>query len=150
MRKFFYHSLWASILFVALPAVLYAQSPAPDPWQPDQLIAPSIFVTEMKFPEKQRPVLIDIGPAGTIPGALVAEPAHEKEGFAKLQKLLKNIPRDKEVVIYCGCCPFDHCPNVRPAFKLLLDMGFTHPRLLDLSHNLKQDWIDKGYPILNE
>jgi hypothetical protein len=29
-------------------------------------------------------------------------------------------------------------------------MGFTHPRLLNLSHNLKADWIDKGYPMEEE
>jgi hypothetical protein len=51
------------------------------------------------------------------------------------------------VVIYCGCCPFAKCPNVRPAFSTLLGMGFKNPRLLNLSHNLKADWIDKGYPL---
>jgi hypothetical protein len=36
---------------------------------------------------------------------------------------------------------------VRPAFKLLNDLQFTNAKLLDLSHNLKADWIDKGYPV---
>jgi hypothetical protein len=26
-------------------------------------------------------------------------------------------------------------------------LGFVNGRLLDLSHNLKVDWIAKGYPI---
>jgi len=50
-------------------------------------------------------------------------------------------------VIYCGCCPFEHCPNVRPAFQLLNEMKFTNQKLLNLSTNLKTDWIDKGYPV---
>jgi hypothetical protein len=34
------------------------------------------------------------------------------------------------VVIYCGCCPLDKCPNVRPAFTLLKTMGFTNLHVL--------------------
>jgi hypothetical protein len=26
-------------------------------------------------------------------------------------------------------------------------MGFTNQKLLDLSYNLKADWLDKGYPV---
>jgi thiosulfate/3-mercaptopyruvate sulfurtransferase len=35
-------------------------------------------------------------------------------------------------------------PNIRPAFKLLTEMEFTHFKLLNLPHNLKTDWIDRG------
>jgi len=28
-------------------------------------------------------------------------------------------------------------------------MKFTNYYLLNLPHNLKQDWIDKGYPVKN-
>jgi thiosulfate/3-mercaptopyruvate sulfurtransferase len=51
------------------------------------------------------------------------------------------------VVIYCGCCPFSRCPNVRPAFELLKEMKFTMPRLLNLPHSLNDDWVSKGYPM---
>ena len=57
-----------------------------------------------------------------------------------------SIPKDTKVVVYCGCCPFEHCPNVRPAIDVLKEMKFTNYYLLNLSHNLKTDWIDKGYP----
>ncbi len=66
----------------------------------------------------------------------------------KWKNELQKLPRNTDIVIYCGCCPFEHCPNIRPAFKLLNDMGFTNQKLLNLSHNLKADWIDKGYPIM--
>ena len=61
---------------------------------------------------------------------------------------LKKLPKNKRVVIYCGCCPFEHCPNVRPAIQLLKQMKFTNYRLLDLPKNIKIDWIDKGYPTV--
>ena len=51
------------------------------------------------------------------------------------------------IVIYCGCCPFEHCPNIRPAFNLLNEMGFTNQKLLSLQKNIKADCIDKGYPV---
>jgi hypothetical protein len=51
------------------------------------------------------------------------------------------------VVIYCGCCPFRNCPNIRPAFNLLKEKGYTKPRLLNLKQNLKVDWTDYGYPM---
>jgi thiosulfate/3-mercaptopyruvate sulfurtransferase len=48
------------------------------------------------------------------------------------------------IVFYCGCCPFNHCPNVRPAFKVLKQMGFTNFKLLNLPENLKVNWINIG------
>jgi hypothetical protein len=76
-----------------------------------------------------------------------AGPARDKENLDKLGKLLSKEDRNREVVIYCGCCPFEHCPNVRPAFSLLMGMHFTHAKLLNLSHNIRVDWINKGYPV---
>jgi alkanesulfonate monooxygenase len=40
----------------------------------------------------------------------------------------------------------DRCPNIRPAFSLLNEMKFTHAHLLNLEHNIKTDWVAKGYP----
>jgi hypothetical protein len=60
---------------------------------------------------------------------------------------LSTLPKDANIVIYCGCCPFVKCPNIRPAFTLLNKMGFKKHKLLNLSHNVKTDWIDKGYPV---
>ena len=71
----------------------------------------------------------------------------DKQKIEKLKKELSKLPKDTNIVIYCGCCPFKDCPNIRPAFKLLNEMKFTNHKLLNLSHNLKVDWIDKGYPI---
>jgi hypothetical protein len=49
--------------------------------------------------------------------------------------------------VYCGCCPFEKCPNIRPAFNLMKAMGFSNGKLLNLPTNLKQNWIAKGYPV---
>jgi thiosulfate/3-mercaptopyruvate sulfurtransferase len=74
----------------------------------------------------------------------------EKENMDKLKKELGGLLKETNVVVYCGCCPFEHCPNVRPAIDVLKEMKFTNYRLLNLPHNIKTDWIDKGYPTLKE
>lgn len=84
---------------------------------------------------------------GGIKNSIDIGPANEKGNLEKLKKQLSNLPKDADIVIYCGCCPFKDCPNIRPAFKLLNEMKFTNHKLLNLSHNLKVDWIDKGYPM---
>jgi hypothetical protein len=71
----------------------------------------------------------------------------EEENLKKLKENLSKMKKGTQVVVYCGCCPYDHCPNVRPAIQVLKDMKFTNYRLLDLPHNLKTDWINKGYPV---
>jgi len=38
------------------------------------------------------------------------------------------------------------CPNIRPAFLALRDMGFTRLRVLMLPTDLYTDWVQKGYP----
>jgi thiosulfate/3-mercaptopyruvate sulfurtransferase len=67
----------------------------------------------------------------------------------KLKDSLAGLPKESEIIIYCGCCPFERCPNVRPAIQVLKDLNFTNYKLLNLPHNIKIDWIDKGYPSNN-
>jgi hypothetical protein len=40
----------------------------------------------------------------------------------------------------------EKCPNIRPAFAALHEMGFTKVRVVSIPTNFKTDWIDKGYP----
>lgn len=81
-----------------------------------------------------------------IPGSIYAGPAAKPEGIALLKAEVEKLPRNREIVIYCGCCPWDHCPNVRPAMELLKQMGFTKVKALYVPDNFKVDWMDHGYP----
>jgi hypothetical protein len=81
-----------------------------------------------------------------IAGSTYAGPASKPEGIELLKKAVAREPRDRAIVLYCGCCPWDHCPNIRPAFAALKRMGFTHVRALEIPTNLKTDWVDPGYP----
>jgi hypothetical protein len=118
-----------------------------EPWTPEQLLAPADLAARINQKDPSLPLLICVGPSGVIKGSIETGPGRDKENIDKLRKLLSKEDRNREVVIYCGCCPFEHCPNVRPAFSVLKEMHFTHPKLLNLSHNIKIDWIDHGYPV---
>ena len=118
-----------------------------EPWRPDQLLEPADLAATIANPDAARPLIISIGPAATIKGSVGVGPASEAENVAKLEKLLSKESKDRAIVIYCGCCPFKNCPNVRPAFAKLNEMGFKKHKLLNLAKNLKTDWLDKGYPI---
>src|SRR5689334_19247584 len=50
-----------------------------------------------------------------IPAAAFAGPTSRTQGLDLLKTAVANLPRDRDVVIYCGCCPYDECPNVKPA-----------------------------------
>ncbi len=117
-----------------------------EPWQASELLAPAALAAQLNG-KGPAPAIFDMGPAGTIKGARKIGPAQEEASLVKLKAALVGLPKDQPVVVYCGCCPFEPCPNIRPAFRLLKAEGFTQPRLLNLAHNLKADWIDAGYPM---
>jgi thiosulfate/3-mercaptopyruvate sulfurtransferase len=97
-----------------------------------------------------RPAIFMVGPnvlyrSKHIPGAVYAGPGSGEAGLAMLKGEADKLPRDREVVLYCGCCPWDHCPNVKPAMNLLKQMGFAKAKALFLDTGFKGDWLDKGY-----
>jgi thiosulfate/3-mercaptopyruvate sulfurtransferase len=124
-----------------------SMTPAPqEPWTREQLMAPAALAAEINNPAGKNPVIICIGPGALIKGSVDVGPTKEKGNLEKLRKELDLLPKDSDIVIYCGCCPFDHCPNIRPAFALLNEMKFTNAHLLNIEHNIRTDWVDKGYP----
>ncbi len=102
--------------------------------------------------EGEKPLLLHVGfpvlyRGGAIPGSKFAGPGQTREGIASLRAAVKDVPTDKPIVIYCGCCPWDHCPNMRPAYQALTSLGFKNVRALYTPKNLETDWVQHGYPI---
>jgi thiosulfate/3-mercaptopyruvate sulfurtransferase len=120
---------------------------AAEPWTDKELKEPAALAATLGDAKAPQPVILNIGPVQQIKGAIAIGPAGVTENLGKLKQHLATLPRDKEVIIYCGCCPFRRCPNVRPAFELLKKMKFTKARLLNLPASLNEDWISKGYPM---
>ena len=117
-------------------------------WTPDQLMNPSELSTILKE-NKPVPVIYSIGPGAIIPHSKDIGMIKEADNMKLFKDELGKLPKDTQIVVYCGCCPYEHCPNVRPAVQLLKEMKFTNFKLLDLPHNIKIDWINKGYPVEN-
>lgn len=145
----------AKIIFVlisGLAIITYAfrnfsQPKDGEPWNESQLIQPSDLAKTLNNPDIPQPFIFNIGPSGLIKNAIEIGSAQDAENLNLLKTHLAKIPSNKEIVIYCGCCPFNDCPNIRPAFKLLNDLKFTNHKLLNLTQNLKVEWVDKGYPM---
>ena len=142
MRYFTF--LFTALLIVSSSAI-YAQQQV-DPWTEGQLLATETLAARITGGNADDLVVLTVGFDAVIKGSVDVGPAMEAENVDKLRSYLKDLPNDAEVVIYCGCCPFDRCPNVRPAFTVLNEMGFKNAKLLNIPQNIKVDWLDKGYP----
>ena len=121
-----------------------------DPWSPGDLIQPEELAHMLS--NQQKPVLLQVGivhlyKMGHIPGSKYAGPANAAEGLDSLKKQAQGLSRDSQIVCYCGCCPWANCPNMRPAYQTLREMGFKKVKLLYLPNSFGQDWSSKGYPV---
>ncbi|MCC6860958.1 MAG: rhodanese-like domain-containing protein [Bryobacterales bacterium] len=120
-------------------------------WKESDLLQPAQLAARLKE-AGAKPLLIEISfpvlyRARHIPGAVFAGPTARPQGLELLRKAVANQPKDSEIVLYCGCCPFDKCPNVRPAFEAMRALGFGRVKVLFIPVNLVKDWVEKGYPI---
>jgi len=117
-----------------------------------QLIKPEELVKILQSSNGEKPLMIQVGShvlyqQAHIPGSEYIGPASSESGLQQMRKRVEPLPRNKFIVIYCGCCPWSHCPNVKPADDALRAMGFTNVRVLHVANNFGTDWVDKGYPV---
>ena len=133
------------VLVLAALAFQKVNAQNPVNWTAEQLIQPSELAATLKE-GKEIPVIISVGPSALIPHSKDIGIIKEKENMKKFKDMLAGLSKDTRIVVYCGCCPYEHCPNVRPAVEVLKEMKFTNFKLLDLPHNIKMDWINMGYP----
>lgn len=116
-------------------------------WKDAQLIEPSVLANKLKT-NTSHAIIFNMGPMENIKGAKQIGPGKEAENIEKLKKEVASLPKNTEIIIYCGCCPLQtKCPNAKPAFDALIKLGFTNVKVLNLATNLKTNWIDKGYPL---
>ncbi len=128
----------------------FAAAAQDEPWKPAEMVTAGKMAEELKTPDAARHILYVGFPilykGAHIKDAGFAGPCSKPDGLDLLAASLKDVPLDAEVVIYCGCCPFARCPNIRPAYRRLKEMGYTNIKVLDLPTNLHTDWVEKGYP----
>ena len=137
--------LVAPLLFVGVPA-----KAATDVIPASVLIQPAQLASELKAAP---PTILQVGfsklyQQAHIPGAIYAGPTNSETGVAALKAAADKLPREAAIVIYCGCCPWNRCPNMDAAYTTLKAMGFSKLRALYIADNFGQDWVDKGYPVV--
>ena len=132
-------------VILGVAALLTAQTAA---IRDSDLVSPSELAAHLA----EKPLILHVGfpvlyRAAHIPGSGFAGPGSKAEGIASLRKAVEGQPRNREIVLYCGCCPWSHCPNVKPADDTLRTLGFTNVKVLYIADNFGTNWVDKGYPV---
>jgi len=117
-----------------------------------RLINPDELVRILQSAKSEKPLMIQVGShvlytQAHIPGSEYIGPASSESGVLSLRKRMESLPRNKFIVLYCGCCPWNHCPNVKPAADALRAMGFTNVKVLHIADNFGSDWVEKGYSV---
>jgi hypothetical protein len=126
-----------------------AASSFPGPWGTNTVAAADL-VKELAGGDK--PLVVCTAPPswyrrGHIPGAVLYGPASSPGALEELTAWARRLPRTTSLVIYCGCCPLQYCPNLEPAYDALEGMGFKRLRVLILPENFGVDWVNRGYPV---
>jgi hypothetical protein len=144
-------------LIVAAPAELVPGATQGKSTEPSSVPGPNLINAQdlakiLQSPKAGRPLLIYVGfrlpyTQAHIPGSEYFGPAANQAVVQQLQKHVQGLARNRFIVIYCGCCPWSHCPNVKPAYAALRDLGFTKLKVLYIPENLGTDWVNKGYPF---
>jgi thiosulfate/3-mercaptopyruvate sulfurtransferase len=137
---------------MVLCALLATQVLAQDPWAAKDLMQPRELAARLQAKNQPSATILFVGfpmlyHGAHIPGAILLGPCSKAEGLEALRKAVRDLPREQEIILYCGCCPFVKCPNVRPAYSALHELHFSHVKVLFVETNLHTDWVEKGYPV---
>jgi thiosulfate/3-mercaptopyruvate sulfurtransferase len=117
-----------------------------------QLIQPGELNQLLKAGGGDKPLVLQVGSRvlfdqAHIAGSEYGGAGSQTAGLQQLQGRVAPLPRTTLIVVYCGCCPWNRCPNIAPAMKVLRDLGFTRVKALYIADNFGADWADKGYPV---
>jgi thiosulfate/3-mercaptopyruvate sulfurtransferase len=99
----------------------------------------------------QKPVVLHVGfnnfyEQAKVPGSDYAGPGSTPEGLQLLRQRVSSLQKKQLIVLYCGCCPWDKCPNARPAYEALHAMGFTNVKVVHIAENFGTNWVNAGLP----
>ncbi|HEX4229440.1 MAG TPA: rhodanese-like domain-containing protein [Bryobacteraceae bacterium] len=138
-------------LLAAFPKDIWSAVEQTDPWTPSELIQPAQLAEILKTHSGQPHIVCVAFPVlyrtRHIAGAQFAGPTGKPEGIASLKQAAAQLPKNADIVLYCGCCPMVRCPNIRPAYRTLKELAYTRVRVLSLPDDFRRDWEDKGYPV---
>ncbi len=117
-----------------------------------QLVQPDELNRLLQTHAAEKPLILQVGSRvmfaqAHIPGSEYAGTGSQDVGSQQLRARVAQLRHETFIVLYCGCCPWNRCPNVGPAYSLLTGMGFTHVKVLYIADNFGADWVNKGFPV---
>ena len=115
-------------------------------------IEPDALAKMLNASKGEKPVVLHVGfknfySQARIPGSDYAGPGSTPEGLELLRQRVSSLQRKQLIVLYCGCCPWDKCPNAKPAYEALHAMGFTNVRVVHVAENFGANWVNPGLPV---
>jgi thiosulfate/3-mercaptopyruvate sulfurtransferase len=117
------------------------------------LIQAADLAANLKSASAPKPLILQVGfrklyAQAHIPNSEYVGAAGEDAGLQLLRNRVATLSKDTAIVIYCGCCPWSHCPNIAAAYNALHALGFTQVRVLYIADNFGDDWVRLGYPVV--
>ncbi|MFI5180043.1 MAG: rhodanese-like domain-containing protein [Thermoanaerobaculia bacterium] len=115
-------------------------------------MTPEQLAQTLRSTGAEKPAMFQVGfrvlfAQAHIPGSQYAGPGSKQTGLDTLRKAVAAFPKTKPIVLYCGCCPWERCPNLEQPWTMLRAVGFTRVKVLYIPKNFGQDWAQKGYPV---
>jgi rhodanese-related sulfurtransferase len=123
-----------------------------DPWIASDIITVQDLLNVINGKKKDKPTIIQIGfkslyEYAHIPGSIFAGPAENDDGIELLKLKTNKMSKSQNIVLYCGCCMWYECPNIRKAYREMKDLGFRNVKALYIPNSFNADWKNKGYPV---
>lgn len=132
------------LLVLAGTVVSYSQTPL---WTKEQLMPTKDLAEKIKTNAKDKPLVLNVGPMELIKGAVDVGRATSVTGIEKIKSTLSMENKNRTIVVYCGCCSYASCPNIKPAYDAVISAGFKNAKVLELPEGIKPDWVAKDYPM---
>lgn len=146
-----FHPFALILLFQSAPA-LAEHKPAASIPKVD-LLQPADLAANLKDVSTPKPLILQVGfrtlyLQAHIPGSEYVGASSDPAGLQQLRARVATLAKDGAIVLYCGCCPWSHCPNIAAAYDALHEMGFTQVKVLYIADNFGDNWVNQGYPVL--
>jgi len=115
------------------------------------LIQPADFAATLNAAATPKRLILQVGfrkayAQAHIPGSEYVGAASEEDGVKALRQRVAKLPKDSAIVIYCGCCPWNKCPNIAAAYDALQDLGFRNVKVIYIADDFETNWVDQGFP----
>ena len=82
----------------------------PENWTKDQLVEPSTLAAIINS-NKELPVIFSIGPGAVIPNSIDIGMVNSEQNMEHFKDRVNKLSKSADIIVYCGCCPFDRCPR---------------------------------------